>query len=325
MAISESTVQAVSVTVDNFIRAETDTYFAVGVRQSGGIGRFHHYREPMAIDNQTVVRANRDTMYSAAVLDLDAGPATVTLPDAGTRFMSMMVVDQDHYVPTVEYGAGSYTLKRDQIGTRYILVAIRTLVDPERPTDVEAVRALQDAITVSQASPGQFEVPTWDQDSQKKVRDALLVLGSTLTDLKGAFGARGQIDPVRHLIGSAMGWGGNPVQDAIYLNVTPGKNDGAIVYRLTVRDVPVDGFWSISVYNADGYYEKNRLNAYTLNNITANKERDGSIVVQFGGCDGKAANCLPTVPGWNYMVRLYRPRPAILDGTWSFPEAQPVG
>jgi hypothetical protein len=51
---------------------------------------------------------------------------------------------------------------------------------------------------------------------------------------------------------------------------------------------------------------------------------DGSVAVQFGGCDGKIPNCLPTVPGWNYMVRLYRPRAEILNGGWTFPEAQPV-
>ena len=48
------------------------------------------------------------------------------------------------------------------------------------------------------------------------------------------------------------------------------------------------------------------------------------MTIQFGGCDGNAANCLPIVPGWNYMVRLYRPRAEILDGTWTFPVAQPV-
>jgi hypothetical protein len=30
------------------------------------------------------------------------------------------------------------------------------------------------------------------------------------------------------------------------------------------------------------------------------------------------------MPGWNYIVRLYRPRAEILDGRWTFPEAQPA-
>ena len=185
------------------------------------------------------------------------------------------------------------------------------------------VHALQDAVKVSQANPGRFEAPNWDQASQKKVRDALLVLGSTLPDFKKAFGTKAQVDPVRHLIGTASAWGGNPDEDATYLNVTPGKNDGTTVYRLNVKDVPVNGFWSVSVYNAEGYYQKNQYDAYSLNNITAKKSDDGSIAIQFGGCDGKIANCLPIVPGWNYTVRLYRPRAEILNGTWTFPSLSP--
>jgi hypothetical protein len=116
--------------------------------------------------------------------------------------------------------------------------------------------------------------------------------------------------------------GGNPDKDATYLNVTPAKNDGATIYKLNVKDVPVDGFWSVSLYDAKGYYEPNKFNAYSVNNITAKRSEDGSIAIQFGGCDGKIPNCLPIMKGWNYTVRLYRPRAAILNGDWKFPDAQ---
>ena len=314
---------AVPVTADNFVRAESDLYLGNMVKD-GGFGKFFHIREPTPVDRQTVIRMNRDTLYSAAVFDLDAGPVTITLPDADKRFMSMQVIDEDHYVPAVVYGAGKYTFTREQIGTRYVVTAIRTLVDPADPKDLERVHALQDAIGVEQANPGRFAVPDWDRVSQKKVREALLALGSTLPDSRRMFGPREQVDPVRHLIGSAMAWGGNPEKDAIYLNVTPSQNDGTTVYRLAVKEVPVDGFWSISVYNADGYFQPNKEGAYTLNNITARKDEGGSITIQFGGYDGKTPNCLPITPGWNYLVRLYRPRKEILDGTWTFPEASPA-
>jgi hypothetical protein len=314
----------IPVTADNFNRAESDMYFANTLKRAGGIGKLDHGREIMLIDKQTVIRANRDTLYSAAVFDLDAGPVTVTMPDASKRFMSMMVIDEDQYAPLVFYGAGSQTITKEQIGTRYVMVGIRTFVDPSDPEDLGKVHALQDAIKISQANSGSWEAPNWDPVSQKKVRDALLVLSSTLPETKRMFGPKSEVDPVRHLIGTATGWGGNPEKDAMYLTVTPSKNDGNTIYKLTTKNVPVDGFWSVSVYNAKGYFEKNQYDAYSLNNITAEKDADGSVTIQFGGCDGKIPNCLPTTPGWNYWVRLYRPKAEILNGSWKFPEAQPA-
>src|ERR1700735_2798062 len=119
----------VSVTPDNFVTAESDLYFG-NIARDGGFGKFLHRREPAAINNQTIIRLNRDTLYSAAVFDLDAGPVTITLPEAGKRFMSMQVIDEDQYTPEVDYGAGTHNLSKDKIGTRYMVIAIRTLVDP---------------------------------------------------------------------------------------------------------------------------------------------------------------------------------------------------
>jgi hypothetical protein len=126
----------VPVTADNFTRAESDTYFANIVKQAGGPGKFFHRREIEPVENQIVIRANRDTLYSAAVFDLDAGPVTITLPDAGKRFMSLIVIDEDQYTPAVYYG-GSCTFSRRQIGTRYLMLALRTLVDPSDPRDIQ--------------------------------------------------------------------------------------------------------------------------------------------------------------------------------------------
>ena len=291
--------------------------------QDGGFGKFMHRREPASVAKQTIIRMNRDTLYSAAVFDLDAGPVTITLPDPGRRFLSMQVIDEDEYTPEVHYGAAVRTLTRDQIGTRYALVGVRILVNPDDPKDVETVHALQDAIEVSQpGGPGKFTIANWDASSQVKVRSALLEPRRDHARHQGHVRPAGEVDAVRHLIGSAVAWGGNPEQDALYLNVTPPKNDGKTVYALSVKNVPVDGFWSISVYDDKGYFAPNPQNAYSLNNLTAKPGDDGSFAIQFGGCDGRIANCLPTPPRWNYLVRLYRPRPEILSGAWTFPEPQ---
>jgi hypothetical protein len=80
----------VPVTADNFVRAESDRTFA-GIKEQDGFGKFEHFREPVPIDKQVVPRSNLDTLYSVGIFDLDAGPVTITLPDAGRRFETMMV------------------------------------------------------------------------------------------------------------------------------------------------------------------------------------------------------------------------------------------
>src|ERR1044071_9811953 len=173
-ALAQSSPTPVPVSADNFVRAETDRYFGMFVKRDA-LGKFYHFHTFPPLDDP-VVRPNRDTLYSSGVFDLEAGPVTITMPDAGKRFMSMEVMNEEHYVVGVFYGAGSHTFTRGQGGTRYVLAALRTLIDPTDPQDIEQVHALQDAVKVSQAGAGRWEVPPWDPASQKKVREALLAL-----------------------------------------------------------------------------------------------------------------------------------------------------
>jgi hypothetical protein len=307
---------------DNWVRAESDKMFKSYVAL-GGFGKFFNIRKPTPIDAQKVVRMNRDTLYSFGVFDLTR-PVTITNPDAGNRFNSMMVLNQDEYIPTaVVYKPGEYTLTQEEVGTRYVSVVFRTFVDASDPADIKKGNAIQDQIKVKQASKGKFEIPNWDQKSQDRLRAALQVLGATMTDTSMAFGTKEDTDSAAHLIGAAIGWGGLPLKDAKYLNIVPKMNDGKTPYTLTVKDVPVDAFWSISLYNGKGFYVKNKYDAYALNNVTAKKSRDGSYTIHFGG-DPKQPNYLPIMDGWNYIVRLYRPRKKLLDGTWKFPAPQPL-
>jgi hypothetical protein len=306
----------IPVNVDDFARAETDRMFRDLQVQAGGVNRFVHNREPAAIDNQMVIRLNRDTLYSFAVVDLAAG-ATLTLPEHGDRYLSAMVVNQDHFVDAIFHDAGSYELTGDTFGTRYVTVAVRTLVDPADPADLAAVAAIQDGITLTAASSAEFEYPDYDAASLDETREALLALARNISAFDRTFGSKDEVDPVRHLIGTAAGWGGLPTSEAVYIGVDPRLPVGR--YELTVGDVPVDGFWSISVYNAAGFFEPNDRNMYTVNNITGARNADGSTTVRFGDFPPGTPNAVPVTEGWNYLVRLYRPRAEVADGTWAFP------
>ncbi|MFZ5571002.1 MAG: DUF1214 domain-containing protein [Thermodesulfobacteriota bacterium] len=309
------------VTVDNFVRAETDMTFNRYVKQ-GAFGKFLHIRQPTPIDKQDVIRMNRDTLYSAGVFDL-SDPVTISKLDSAGRFQSMMVISQDHSMLPVEHGAGEFTLTKEKVGTRFAIVIFRTFVNANDPQDIKAANAMQDTISVRQKNTGAFEIPDWDEASLKKVRNAINVLAATRTSARGMFGDKAKLDPISHLLGTAFGWGGNPEQAAMYDNGVPEQNDGKTPYRVTVKDVPVDGFWSITVYNKAGFMEKNDQDRYSYNSVTAEKNADGSITINFGGGPG-AINNLPITPGWNYTVRMYEPKQEIINGSWSFPKAQPA-
>ncbi|MCA9258071.1 MAG: DUF1214 domain-containing protein [Planctomycetales bacterium] len=311
------------VTIRNYVRAESDAQLKGYAEKAGGVGKLLHMREPYSVENQTTIRGNRDTLYSMAVLDL-ASPATIVKPDSPDRFQSLLVISQDHFMPVLKHGGGEVTLTMDSVGTRYALALFRTFADPNDADDMKAAHALQDAIRISQASSGKLELPDWDKESFEQTRKDLNVLASKLSDLSDGFGKKGQVDPIGYLMASSYGWGGNPPRGAKYVGVVPKQNDGKTAYTLTMpRDVPVGGFWSATVYNKDGFFTPNKLNAYSMNNVTGKKNADGSMTIHFGG-DPNASNYLPITEGWSYVIRLYLPETEILEGDWNPPSPVPA-
>ena len=311
------------VNILSYIRAESDMQFKSYAAKAGGVGKLMNFREVYSVENQTTIRGNRDTLYSFGVYDLTS-PVTVIKPESPDRFQSLLVIDQDEYNPVLKNGAGKVTLTIDNVGTRYVMLAFRTFCDPNSPEDMKKAHALQDAIKVEQASAGKLELPDWDEASLVATRQTLNQLVAKLDGLPNAFGPRGEVDPTQHLLGAAFGWGGNPQRGAMYFNVTPKKNDGKTAYTLTMpKDVPVQAFWSVTVYNKDGFFTPNDLNAYSFNSITAKRNSDATVTIHFGG-DPKATNALPITDGWNYIVRCYLPGWQIVEGDWTPPAPQPV-
>jgi hypothetical protein len=317
--------RAEDVTIENLVRAESDTMFRTSLSAYKiGVGELVHERKTVSADGpQPVIRANQDTLYSAVVLDLSK-PATITLPEAGDRFQSMLVISQDHY-SFVEAKPGTYELTREKVGTPFALVLFRTFVDVGDPNDLAAAHTAQDGIVLSGGGDGPFEAPDWDLDSLAEARKAVNDLAAAIGfDASRAFGRKNEVDPIDHMVGAIAGWAGQPATTASAVIDRVETNDGKTPYAVTVKDVPVDAFWSITVYNADGYLEPNDLARNSYNNTSAKPNKDGSYTIHFGGCDDERVNCIPITPGWNYTVRLYKPRPEILDGSWVFPVPEPA-
>ena len=95
-------------------------------------------------------------------------------------------------------------------------------------------------------------------------------------------------------------------------------------HRITFCDVPVDGFWSNSVYNRDGFFEHNEFDSYTMNDVTADPDENASVTIDLSPTTDGFRNHLYVMDGWNDAIRLYRPRPAILGGDWVTPRPELV-
>ena len=156
--------EPVIVNADNFVRAETAAQFDRIVEMAGGINRFFHLRGPTPLDNQIVIRMNRDTLYSGALVDISQG-ATLIVPDAGDRYMSIMVVNEDHYQNKVIHEPAEYELTVGEFGTPNVVLAVRTLVDESDPADIREANALQDQVKIEAACAKPYTHPDYDQES----------------------------------------------------------------------------------------------------------------------------------------------------------------
>lgn len=324
--LAPSLAFAQEVTVENLVRAESDTMIRANLsRYDIEVGDIIHERSLVsASEPQPIIRANQDTLYSAVVLDLSE-PAEITLPETDGRFQSMLVISQDHY-NFVKAAPGSYELTEEEVGTRFAFVLFRTFVDAGDPNDLNTAHAAQDGIALTGGGAGPFDAPDWDLESLEAARKAVNDLAAAIGfDASRAFGREDEVDPIDHMVGAMAGWAGQPATTASAIIDSVEANDGETPHAVTVKDVPVDAFWSITVYNADGYLEPNDLGRNSYNNVSATPDANGSYTIHFGGCDDGRANCIPVTPGWNYTIRLYQPREEILNGSWTFPVIEPTG
>ncbi len=312
-------------TTQNYATAETQSLFAgpyismiAKETCSDGMGVLMHEREPSDPSHRAFARVNYDTLYSWVLLDLTS-PATISMPETNGRYQSAQVLNEGHWMPFVITEPGTFTLTRENSGSRYVLVGFRTQMNMQDPEDIAAANKLQDLISLDQAEPGELVfTDRWDKDAILTMRKELQVL----RDEKGyksedMFGKQGEIYPDLNNVGVAIGWGGQPKEGAVYLFYTPDSDEHQ---TLTLSEVPhaANAFWSITVYDEDGFVASDPFN---INSSFAKTDANGDTVLNFGG-DPSADNYLPVYPGWNATLRIYTPEADYFSGEWVRPELQ---
>ena len=313
------------VTDENYALAETQIIFADYrdriIAQSGGsgTGTLLHNRQSSDPADKTVMRINFDTRYSMCLLDLNCD-ATLTMPETNGRYQSAWFVTEEHYNPMAINEPGTYTITQEAMGSRYVFVMIRTQVNMRDEADMAIVTELQDQIQLTQEDKGSYQ-PTevWNMDEVLAMRQKYLnITNEKHYTSDQLFGKKGTLTQEQHNCGVAYGWGGFTSDQAVYLSRIP-ENDKPCT--LTLKDVPVadNAFWSITIYDAQGYPQGD---PYNVNSSFAEANPDGSYTIHFGGEDKEASNYLEIFPGWTYLLRLYLPQEPYFNGTWVHPELE---
>ena len=280
------------VTEDNFPQAYSNLRFNAIIKNTGGVNKF--LEMPVASSDpskQFVVRMNRDTYYSTSIFDMTGG-IILTIPETD-KYISVQVVDENHETQPMIYGPGRHKLTAK---TKHAFIVVRTLDDNARRN-----------LKTETNSSDPFVVKKWDDASFKKVAAAGNTIFTNGYDQSKAYGNKesGQT-PYWNFVGAAGGWGGAMVQDNIYQTSKYMSSDGC--YEMNFPDPEARDFWSVTVYNGNGYMFNDIANLSSETN--PEKNSDGTYTLRCR-CDGQSNN-IPIREGnntgnFNVVMRHYGP------------------
>jgi len=316
--------QTTLVTDENYGLAESESIFTdymgriAAATGTNGVGEWLHLKKGADPKDRTIMRINFDTIYSSVLLDLTE-PATLTMPETDGRYQSAWIITDEHYNPMAFVEPGTYTLTQENVGRRHAVIAMRTQVNVMDPDDLAVVHEIQDRLKIEQKDKGSY-TPSGNWDMQEVL--AMRAKYQKIAQEEGIstevmFGKKGEVPLKEHNIGAAVGWGGLSAERAVYPFI---YSDSTEPQTLTLKDVPAGAFWSVTVYDAEGYPQGD---SYNINSAFAVAGDDGSYTIRFGG-DKEAINYMDVFEGWNLALRIYEPEEAYFNGEWVMPELKPV-
>jgi len=317
-----SEVKTTVVTDENYARAESEIILAGYVQKiaaatgTNGMGVWMHLREGADPKDRTVMRINFDTLYSFAIVDLTED-AVLTMPETNGRYQSAWFITDEHYNPMAFIEPGTHTLTQEDMGSRYIMIGMRTQVNVADPADLAIVHEIQDQLKLEQNAKGDFAPSaTWDMEEVLAMRAKYENIGKA-EGLKSEqmFGKKGEVPLKEHNAGAAMGWGGLTEERAVYPTIF---SESAEPQTLTLKDVPAGAFWSVTVYDAEGFAQGD---VYNINSAFAVPEDDGSVIIHLGGDKG-TVNYMDIFENCNVSLRIYEPTEAYFNGEWVMPELE---
>ena len=302
------------VTLDTYPTDETSRQILKG-QSMVGVNNFNHSRELTPTDDQPVVRMNRDTYYSMAVVDVSKGAAIVMPEIPKGKYISVQPVTEDHRIQKMMYGPGSFDLSTHTGTHLYLIVRLDGTF-----TQAEA-KEIQDKMIIKANSNNLFQTEPINEESFSKVESELKAKVPIIVERDGNNGMKGMFtNPLdesakdftveKYQVGAAAGWGGAQLTDNIYESSGDFPTDKC--YQLTFEDPNNGAFWSITVYDKNGFMFDDLAN-YSSN--TAQKNSDGTYTISFGCGEDYPNNLEIDNPSneFNILARHYRPSKRIIE------------
>lgn len=301
--ISAFSCIAAPVTTENYVVAESDWYFD-GVQKKAGVNTWMH-DDPISLDNQQVIRSNRDVVYSIAIVDVSEG-ATFTVP-ASDEFQIIHIIDEHHLFHQVVKNGETLKVSADDIQGEYVYLLARTRDNG----DYEDTKKRQAMLKFEANSDRPYESKGFDAEEVIAFREELVrqvndgeqpiaghdAFGKTLED----------VNPHNYLYAAAYGWGGLPMDTAQYvpLQVTSDKCQSWTIEKPAL-DWNNNGYLSATFYGADGWvhvedfyipHSEMQDNGDSFSFTTNCAQGKGNATVEKGG---------------NFLIRMYLPTDAWL-------------
>ena len=277
-----------------------------------------------AVKKKSVVLLNPNFLYSLALIDLRDAPVTIILPEKGPmlsnpnglRYQSAQIIAEENYYPIEAKNApGKHLVTEEIIGSRYCLLTFRTQVNPLSQDDMLIGEELRKKVLLEQDSkPRNLQFSKRDRKELLKFQKQLLQKSQ---GGKISFGKRGELTLAEHNSSTAQ-FGGLPPKEAAYIEY--GSKSSLQTQTLTLKDVPVHSFWSVTVYKSDGTFADVDYFSVNISSVTNNE--DGSVVLWFGTSCPECApnnNFLKVFNGWKACLRLYSPTNKYHSGEWQAP------
>jgi hypothetical protein len=313
-------------TPENYPTLETSRQLLI-TQGRAAVNQIAHNRKLTPTDDQPVVRMNRDTFYSFAVVDVSAG-ASITIPSVPEgKYVSVQPVTMDHRIQPMSYGSGTFELATHYGTHMYLVIRLDSTL-----SEAEA-NAIQDGMVINAASAQPFSAEPVNKESFDAVE---LSLRQKLPDLVKTYGpdmvngmftaptddSRGLYDFDKYTVGAAVGWGGAQLADNLYESSPNFPAQGC--YSATFEDPGNGAFWSFTVYDENGFMFDDVAH---MSSDIATANEDGTYTVSMG-CGADALNNLPITNDtgvFNFIVRHYIPSERVkFDGYRLMPQMQKV-